>query len=375
MISPLIKLRKKLSKKGFHAMLVSSPSDIFYLTNYPGLIKEEREIFLFITKNYQYVLTDRRYIGTVKALILNYKLVEISSKHSLTNALNALRTKHKIKKLGIDESDIKVSEYKKLKKRFNKICHCNSISDLRTTKEREEISRIEKACQLGDKTFNYILKKIRLGISEKEIVFEIELFTKQHGADISFPPVIAFGPNSAIPHHRPTNKKLKKNQIILLDFGVKLNNYCSDMTRTIFFGKSIGKFKKMYNAVLKAQKRAMEHISRYHAEFASASSGSRSRNKFGMTASKVDGIARDYIVSQGYETIPHSLGHGIGIDVHENPHLSPKSKDSLTEGMVFSVEPGIYVPDFGGIRIEDLIVLEKSGPRLLTHSPKTIIEL
>lgn len=369
MIKPLIKLKKTLKENKLDAALISSIPNIVYLTGYSGFSKEEREAYLFITENKQYVLTDGRYSQAVKTLIPNFRLIEISSKLSFEKAIKQLIKKHspageagKIKKLGFEGNNLTFLEHKTFSKHFNNIYHL-SISDLRSIKTSDEISKIEKACKLGDKTFDYVLKKIKLGISEKEVDNEIEFFIKRHGADISFPPIVAFGPNSAIPHHVPTAYKLQSNQIVLLDFGVKLNNYCSDMTRTIFFGKPSTEQKRMYETVLNAQQKSIEYLQKSHLR------GGR------MDSSEVDKLARNYIISQGYKTIPHSLGHGIGIDVHESPHLSPKSKDILKQGMVFSIEPGIYKPNFGGVRIEDLVVLEKNKLRPLTHSPKTIIKL
>ena len=365
MITPLIKIREELSKNKsstdsmldkLDAILISSVSNITYLTNYSGFSKEEREVYLLITKNEQYILTDGRYTEDVGTLIPDFKLIEISHKLPSTEALKKLVKTHKIKKTGFEGDDLNHMEYKKLTKELGRIFHAD-LSSLRVVKNSDEISKIENACRLGDKTFAYILKKIKSGISEKELAFEIEFFIKKAGADISFPLIVAFGKKSAIPHHVPTHDKLMKNQIVLLDFGVKLNNYCSDMTRTIFFGSANAEFKKMYETVLNAQNLAIEQLKKQ------------------IRASEIDKTARDHIISKGYPTIPHSLGHGIGIQIHESPRLSPKSKDILKEGMVFSIEPGIYLPNSGGVRIEDLVALGKNGPRLLTHSPKEIIEL
>ncbi|MCR4305907.1 MAG: M24 family metallopeptidase, partial [Candidatus Daviesbacteria bacterium] len=190
------------------------------------------------------------------------------------------------------------------------------------------------------------------------------------GAVISFPTIAAFGKNSSIPHHQTGNTKLgpesssgREGQVILLDFGVKFENYCSDMTRTIFFGKPTGKQKDIYNEVLESQQKAVDYI--------------KGLIKTGqeIRSAGVDKVARDYILSKGYPSIPHSLGHGIGLEVHEHLSLSPKSKESLKEGMVFSIEPGIYLTDFGGVRIEDLFVYEEKGLRQLTVSPKKIITI
>jgi Xaa-Pro aminopeptidase len=386
MTTPLIKFRELLSKNKFDAILISSVSNIIYLTNYSGFSKEEREAYILIVAQPQglthktpgvlgYILTDARYSQAVKTLIPDFKLIEISPKLSATQALKKLVKKHGIKKIGFEGHNLTHLEHKKLTQALGKISHVD-LGSLRTIKNSDEISKIEKACKLGDKTFNYILKKIRLGVSEKKIAQEIEFFIKKNDGDISFPPIVAFGKNSAIPHHVSSDKRLaKSDKLILLDFGVKLDNYCSDMTRTVFFGKASAEFKKMYETVLKAQQKAIECLMQLTSDGGRLSLRSHD-------SSEVDRIARNYIISKGYPTIPHSLGHGIGIQIHESPHLSPNSKDILKEGMVFSIEPGIYLPaspqggpNFGGVRIEDLVVLKKTGLRLLTHSPKTIIEL
>ena len=367
MINPLDKLKKEVAKSKLDGILISSFSNIVYLTNYSGFSKEEREAYLFIAKNKQYILTDGRYSQAVKTLIHNFNLIEISSKVSFEKAIKQLIKKHRIKRMGFEGNSLTFLEHKKLSSRFNDLSAGKaglnhfSLTNLRAIKDEEEISKIEKACKLGDKTFDYILKKIKLGVSEKEIAFEIEFFIKKQGGDISFRPIVAFGKNSAIPHHQTSDQRLKtKHKIVLLDFGVKLNNYCSDMARTVFFGQPTSEQKKMYQTVLEAQKLAIDYLK------------SLILNHKSIPAKNIDKVARDYIVSKGYKTIPHSLGHGIGIEVHETPHISPKSKDILKPGMVFTIEPGIYMPNFGGVRIEDIVVLKKPYPRLLTKSSREL---
>ncbi|MDZ4228317.1 MAG: aminopeptidase P family N-terminal domain-containing protein, partial [Candidatus Levybacteria bacterium] len=207
MITPLTKLRGLLSNNKLDAILISSVSNIVYLTNYSGFSKDEREAYLFVTKNKQYILTDGRYITAVKALIPDFKLIEISHKLSFEEIIRQLTKKHSIKRLGFEGHDINFLEHKRIKKHFNNIYHVN-ISALQTIKTPQEISAIEKACKIGDKTFDYILKKIKLGVSEKQIANEIEFFIKKNGADLSFPSIVGFGKNSAVPHHQATNNKL-----------------------------------------------------------------------------------------------------------------------------------------------------------------------
>ncbi len=350
-----------IKESGLAAVLVSSVPNIIYLTDYNGFSYFEREAFLVITGRENYLITDGRYSEAVSD-IPGFRLIEISPSNPLTKIFENLSGK--IKKIGIEENDLSVDEYRRIRKYF-KTANFKELQNLRIIKDSSEVKSIEKAAGIGDETFDYILGKIKTGITERELTFEIEFFIKKKGADISFPPIVAFGANSSIPHHQTSDRKLKTDNIILLDFGVKYQNYCSDMTRTIFFGKANDKFKKIYNAVLTTQQKAIEQLSNETMKQSTKS----------IKASVIDKIARGNVVHQGFPTIPHSLGHGIGIEVHEQPILSPKSKDILKPGMIFSIEPGIYLKGYGGVRIEDLVVLENKGARLLTHSPKYLIEL
>lgn len=342
-----------LNKKTLDALLISSVPNIIYLTEYGGFSHFEREAFLLISKNENYLITDGRYSEAVSG-IPGFKLLEISPLNPLEKILETLS--NTISKIGIEENNISVSEHRKLKKHF-KIVPVKELQNLRIIKEPDEIKKIENACKLGDKAFDFILIKLKTGIAESEIAFEIEMFVKKNGGELSFPSIVAFGKNSSMPHHKTGSTKLSKNQIVLLDFGVKLEDYCSDMTRTIFFGIADDKFRKIYNTVLESQKKAIDSI------------------KSSISTSKVDLIARNHITKSGFPTIPHSLGHGTGIEVHEPPRLSSNSKDILKPRMVFSIEPGIYIPSYGGVRIEDLFVLEEKDVRALTHSPKNLIEI
>lgn len=349
----LKKIDRIISEQKLDAILISSIANITYLTGYSGFSYFEREAFLLISKTERYIITDGRYSEAVSS-VSGFKLLERSSENTLQKIFKNLS--ESIKKVGIEENDISVSEYKSLKKYF-KLKSLKDLRILRAVKTAKEISKIEKACQIGDKAFQFILSKLKTGITEKQIAHEIEMFVKKSGAELSFPSIVAFGKNSSMPHYQTGDNKLMKNQIVLLDFGVRFHSYCSDMTRTVFFGKADDKFKKIYHTVMKSQEKAIDFL------------------QSSIKAFRIDKVARDYIISKGHKTIPHSLGHGIGIEVHETPTLSPKSKDILRNGMVFSVEPGIYIPGYGGVRIEDLVVLENKTARPLTHSPQKLLEI
>ena len=371
-------VKKSIGEQKLDGVLLSAHSTIAYLSGYSNFSKDEREAYIFIGKNFEYIVTDGRYSEAIKNEVPHLTLFQRGRRKTIEGLLK----KHKkgIKSLGIEEDNLTVSEHKILRKYFKKIKHFN-VKSQRSIKTPEEIKKIEKACKLGDKTFEHILGKIKEGISEKELAFEIEYFIKKNGVEISFPPIVAFGKNSSVPHHKTSDKRLTINdKLILLDFGVKHEDYCSDMTRTVFFGTPDKKQKDIYETVLEAQKRAIDFINY------SIKMGKK------ILAKDVDSVSRKYIISEGFKSIPHSLGHGIGLEVHESPHLSPKSKDILKEGMVFSIEPGIYIPGFGsprfagrlwrtssktgeagGVRIEDLFLLGKDGLKQITNSPKKLI--
>lgn len=351
--------KKLLSEEKLDGVLVSSVFNITHLTGYSNFSSEEREAHILITKTSQFILTDGRYSEAVLKQVPEFGLVLISSEKPFIKHLESLVKKHKIKKLGIEEDDLRVSEHKRIKKVIKNLKHVD-LKRFRSIKRDDEIEKIKKACKLGDEVFTHVIKKVlKNGISEKEAANEIENYLKKKSSKISFEPIVAFGANSSVPHHESGDKKLEKG-FVLLDLGAKFENYSSDMTRTVFWGKANEKQKKIYRVVKEAQEKAVEYVN---------------NSKGKIRTSKVDKVARDYIIAEGFGSIPHSLGHGIGLLVHEHPYLSPKSKEVLKPGMVFSIEPGIYIPQFGGVRIEDLYLLTKKGLEKLTKSPSNLLEL
>ncbi len=342
------------------ALFISKAINIFYLTSFAGFSNTEREAFLLVTKKNNYLISDARYKEAAKK-IKGFKFLELDRNNNLENILLNIFNKEKIESLAINLSDLTAMEYKLLKKIIKLVDDNSIIETLREIKSKTEINNLKLASNLGDKVFEYILGQIKENVTEIELAKKIEIFTLQNNAELSFAPIIAFGTHSASPHHKPTTKKLKRNTIVLLDFGVKINGYCSDMTRTVFFGIATEKFKKIYKTVLEAQIKTIEYIN---------------NNKDKEVKTKdIDLIARKYIISQNFPSIPHSLGHGIGLEVHEAPRLSPFAPNVLQQNQVFSLEPGIYIPNYGGVRIEDLAIFTTQGLVLISNAKKEIIEL
>ena len=348
--------KKELKRNKIDSILITYPQNVFYLTGYKGFLSEEKDAKILITKKINYLFTDKRYLGEINNL-KGFQTADISLFLETVNG-------NKIKSAGFEETSVTIPEYKSLKKIFKRLKPLSGvIEDYRSIKGTGEIAKIKKACGISDRAFKYILGKIKEGVTEEDIEMQLEIFIRGQKANISFRPIVAFGKNSAVPHHQTGKIKLKSGMIVLLDFGVNYKGYCSDMTRTFFFGPKNERFERIYKTVLEAQNSAVQFINHTLA-----------MNQK-ISASGVDKKARQYITGKGLGLIPHSTGHGIGIQVHEKPSLSPKSKDILKSGMIFSIEPGIYLDNFGGVRIEDLFFLSGKDLKKLTHSPSGIFYL
>lgn len=357
----LQKVRDILIRENFNAILISTPANITYLTEFKFAMNEDREGFIVVTPKNQYIISSQLYKDEFLQKASNFEFLEISSatRKSVKEHLKDIVENENIKNLGFEKDNLTFEEYENfasLKIQLSPII----LHTLRAVKDEEEIEKIAKACAVGDKAFTYILKQMKEGVSEKQLGFLLDTFIRQNGGEPSFPTIIAFGQNAAVPHHATAEAKLNKNQFVLMDFGVEIDNYCSDMTRTIFFGKPTPKERQFYENVRLAQEKAFDYLK---------------TNPYPISAKKVDAVSRDYVISQGLPPFPHTLGHSIGINVHDGFRLSPISPTLLTEGMCFSVEPGVYISGEIGIRIEDIVALEKNGPRLLTTSQRKLIIL
>lgn len=356
-------VQKFLTHSNLDAVFISNVSTIMYLTEYEGFSREEREGYLLITKRKKYIFTDGRYSEAVKTDIPDFTLIETTGTTPFLQNLEKIVSRLNLEAVGLEIDDLRVTEYKAISSLFPKKKGI-SLHKLREKKDDDEVLRLKKACQIGDKTFDYITKRIFENQSEKQIAAEMEYVMRRQHAEPSFRTIVASGKNAAIPHHMTSEKKVQINAFLLFDFGVRYKNYCSDMSRTIVIGKATPEQKKIYDTVLMAQQQAVEYIE------AALQQGRP------VKGADADTAARSFIASVGYPSIPHSLGHGIGIDVHELPRLSTGSQSVLTDGMIFSIEPGIYIPNIGGVRIEDLYTIQKNKLIQLTKAPKKeLIEL
>ena len=347
------------------ALLITNPTNIRYLTGFVGAAPEEREAYILLTPNQTFLFTNALYLEQAKKT--NATVVEISRENSFAKKLAEILTgPGPVKRLGFEENDLTVAEYKKLKtelKGVTLVATQGRVEELRILKREDEIKNIRRAAKLTDQCFDVILSKIKPGVTEGEIAWEIEAFIRARGAQLAFSPIVAFGINSSQPHYQPAESyKLKADSLVLIDFGIKVNGYCSDMTRMVFVGKPKDEWKRAYETVLEAQQAALNY---FHLEGVKAH----------LPGGKADLIARDVIEKAGFPAYPHSLGHGVGLDIHEAPRLTINKDVILKPGMVVTVEPAIYKEGSYGVRIEDLVLLKKDGIEVFTNTPKKMVIL
>ncbi|MCK4353300.1 aminopeptidase P family protein [candidate division WOR-3 bacterium] len=342
----LSKLRKEIQEvDGF---LVSNLPNIRYLIGFTGSSGA-----LLVTQNEAIFFTDFRYKEQSQKEVKGAEIFII--KKSLFPDLVEHPVFSSLKKVGF-ERQISYLNYETLKNNLKgkKLLPLNDkIENLRKIKDADEIKNIKNAARIADSSFKSIKPLIKPYVTESEIALELDYQMRKRGAQgSSFTTIIASGSNAALPHARSSNKKLKQGETLIIDFGAVYNGYCSDMTRTLILGEN-QKADKIYKIVLKAQETALNFL------------------KPGISLKKLDKVARDVITKAGYgEYFGHSLGHGVGLEVHESPRVSQQSEDYAKPGMVFTIEPGIYIPDFGGVRIEDMVVMSPEGYEIVTHSPK-----
>ena len=342
-------LREKLKSLNLDGMIVSNPVSIKYLTNI------EAEGILLITRKENIFLTYTMYLEMVKATVTINDEVIIADfreigKEEYENFFVFCEN------IGFEENYVTYKEYHYLKQKYkiNNLAETEDIIEkLREVKDEEEIENVRKACEITDACFEHLKKFIKIGKTEKEIAFEIEMFFRSNGADgLAFDTIVAIGENAANPHWVPTDRKVEMADLILIDMGCKYHGYASDMTRMMFMGCILEAYKPAYDLVLKNLKSMETEIK----EYASIKT---------MTQM----VESDFKINN--YTLIHALGHGVGMETHETPRITSKNDTFLKENMTLAIEPGIYIPERYGIRIEDTVLVTKNGCEVLTKSPKT----
>lgn len=354
MMKRVNKLREVMKKNNLDSFLVTSPYNLRYLTNFTGTTG-----LAIITMKKAIFVTDFRYTEQAAIQAQGYEIVKNSG--PIFEEVVAIFENEQVENSAFEEMHVSFAEYSLLEE----LAPCElvpvagMIEELREVKDEEEIAIIEKACEIADAGFNYILTVIKPGMTEIEVANQLDFYMRSLGASgVSFETIVASGVRSAMPHGVASEKKIEVGDFITLDFGCYYQGYVSDMTRTFAMGEPDAKLKEIHQIVLDAQQKVLDEA------------------KPGLTGIQLDAIARDYIASFGYgEAFGHSTGHGIGLEIHEGPNVSFRSDKQFVVGNVITDEPGIYLPGLGGVRIEDDLLITEKGNRLLTHSPKELIIL
>jgi len=349
------RIRRKLKERHLDALVISSLPHIRYLTKFSG-----SNALCIIKARDAHFITDPRY-----ALQSSTEVKGFGRTITATGLLEAAAKKNLLsgcRYAGFESHYVSYAQYRTMRKLFPRVSltpMTELVEEGALVKDHGEIALMRRAIRISDRTFHDVLKLIRPGVREFEIAAEISYLQRKYGADRdAFDAIIASGKRGCLPHARPSRKRIKKGELVTLDFGCCVDGYNSDITRTIAVGRIPRRAREMYAVVLEAQLAAVDAA------------------KGGMLGKELDGVARARIKSLGYgKYFTHGLGHGLGLLVHERPRLSAISKERLLAGSVVTIEPGVYIPGYGGVRIEDDVLLTPTGCRVLTRSPKELITL
>ena len=340
------------------AVVVHDPSNMFYLTEgYSG------EGLVFISQERRVIVTDFRYTEQAGKQAPAFEVVMTDKDKKAKQAVAELAASGGITELRVETNYLSVDSFNELKAAVGEEVSFVSLSEapqkLRQTKTPAEVVAIRKACDITSEAFSAILPKIREGMTEKELQIELDFTMFRLGAEeLAFSTIVASGENGSLPHAIPGSRVIREGDMITMDFGAKVGHYCADMTRTVALGKPSDEMRKIYETVLRAQTMCVDALSA------------------GKSCFEIDKLARDYIDARGYAgRFGHGLGHSVGIDIHEEPRLNTICHDILKPGIVITVEPGIYVPGLGGVRIEDTCLVKENGCVPLTTADKQLIIL
>lgn len=353
-MSQLTKLRNSFESLQIDAILITNPFNRRYMTQFTGTAG-----VALITKEEALLITDFRYTEQAKSQASHFEIIEHTG--PITAEVAKQIDRLHIEKLGFEQSDVTFEVYESFQKAFQTklVPTSQAVEQIRLVKTADEIAVLQEAAKIADDAYEHILNYIKPGVREIDVANELEFFMRKQGAtSSSFDIIVASGFRSALPHGVASDKVIETGELVTLDYGALYNGYISDITRTVAVGEVSEQLKEIYDVVLAAQIRGVDGI------------------KPGMTGVEADALTRDYITEKGYgDYFGHSTGHGIGLEVHEGPGLSSRSPIVLEKNMVVTVEPGIYIPEIGGCRIEDDIYLTEDGNKRLTFATKEFITL
>lgn len=350
------KLMDVLKEQELDGLFIVKDANIRYLSGFTG-----SESYMVISQECRAFITDSRYTEQAERECRDFEIIKWRSPNpDLPETIKSVCSKYNIKRLGFEKNCVKVDLYERLKEALGDIEFTGTlglVEGIRRIKDQSEIECIKKAAQISDDAFNEILNYIRPGVSERDIERELSYLIRKKGADdIGFPIIAASGGNSSMPHAVPSDKLVECGEFITMDFGSLYKGYRSDMTRTIVVGSASEKQRYIYNVVKESLRKSTETV------------------KAGVDCKIPDRAAREVILKEGIKEIfEYGVGHGVGLEIHEDPFMSPKCPLILEAGNVVTVEPGIYIPGWGGVRIEDSVVVTQDGCEIITKSPKELI--
>jgi Xaa-Pro aminopeptidase len=350
-------LRSRFDSLGVDTVWIIQPENRRYLSGFKAADGQLNESSgsLLINLDQALLLTDSRFTSQAQEEAVGFEVI-IYKKGSV-GALSEVFDRLNTRRLGFEGGYLIWDLYEELKGKATQhspsvelIPLYGQVEKMREFKAPEEVESLSRSAQLMGDVLAQVVDELRPGQIERDVAWRIETLVREQGADgVAFTPIVASGPNSALPHAIPTGRLVEENEPIILDVGARVDGYCSDMTRTIFLGKPPSYFREIYQIVREAQVSALEYI------------------RPGMKTNEIDSISRDMIKKAGFgDFFGHSLGHGIGLAPHERPAIGPLKPEVLKEEMVFTIEPGIYIPGRGGVRLEEMVILEKDGARVLT---------
>jgi Xaa-Pro aminopeptidase len=355
------RLREKFATADLDALLVSQPESRYYLSGYSGhdLPPRDSAGFLLVTREQAYLLTDARTSEQAEKECPDYETVVYGPQNRLTQRLAELTRKHGLRRIGFEAIHLPFAAHRTfaeiLRGNAELIVTNDLVDQLRIVKDDAELEKLRTSQAALDACFAHVRAELKPGLTERQIATMIEDYLRQHAHGPSFTSIVASGPNASMPHAVVSDRVVQEGEPITIDIGALWQGYCTDMTRTVCLGQAPEKLAQLYNIVLEAQEKCEAAL------------------KPGMTGKQADAVARDVIAEMGYgEYFTHSTGHGIGLEVHEPPTLSTRGDEELKPGMVFSVEPGIYLPGWGGVRIEDLVLMTENGAEVLSRSSKQL---
>jgi Xaa-Pro aminopeptidase len=347
------RLKQLIKKEGIESLLVTRREDIRYLTGFTGSAGS-----LVVAAGRPCLITDFRYQLQVQKECAG--ITVIIQKKDFFSTLRKTVVRMGISLLSFEESSLTIEALKKMKKEGVRTRgHRGLVQELRLCKDRQELTHLRTAIRRAEESFRELLRYIRPGATERELGLKLEYLMREKGArKAAFDTIVASGGNGAMPHASTTNRRIRKGDLVTIDFGAESNGYFCDITRTLSIGKPSAKQREIHGTVLSAQNAAMKMV------------------RPGVSGKSVDEAAREVIRSAGHgEHFGHGTGHGVGLMVHEGPSISPMSKDRVTRDMVFTVEPGIYIPGWGGVRIEDMVLTTEKGMSVLTTLPRELENL